>query len=87
MDTTKYLEAANFCDPFGVGSPGVAPGGMAPAPSGNFSNFIGELNPTTTQYVIPTTFSCPDDLLDFAHRKGKFYNKDPTFSNFLARKA
>ena len=39
MDTTKYLEAANFCDPFGVGSPGVAPGGDGPGPVGKFLQF------------------------------------------------
>ena len=34
------------------------------------------------KYVTPTNFSHPDDLLDFFHRKGRLFNKNPKVFNF-----
>ena len=57
--------------------------GRLPSPVGEIFQFRLQLNLyTMILHVIPTTFTCPDDLLDFAHRKGRFFSEDPKFSTF-----
>ncbi|KAJ8037740.1 hypothetical protein HOLleu_18633 [Holothuria leucospilota] len=55
-----------------------------PPPSrrhGNFTFCRGALMRTIT-YVIPTRVSRLDDLLDFALKKGRFFNKNLKLFNF-----
>ncbi|KAJ8025161.1 hypothetical protein HOLleu_35284 [Holothuria leucospilota] len=49
---------------------------------GRMAFTLGNSSISLGRYVIQRTVSHLDDLLDFARRRGRFFNKNPKFANF-----